>query len=48
MRLIRELETVVLVKNLPLIHPPHVIGNYEKLIALENAVLPKPVPIAKN
>ncbi len=48
MRLIRELETVVMVKNLPLIHPPHVIGNYERLIALENSVLPEPAPIAKN
>ena len=48
MRLIRELETVVLVKNLPLIQPPHVIGSYEKLKALENAVLPEPGPIAKN
>ncbi len=48
MRLMRELETVVLVKNLPLIHPPHVIGNYERLIALENSVLPEPAPIAKN
>ena len=48
MRLIRELETIVLVKNLPLIQPPHVVGNYEKLKALENTVLPEPVPIAKN
>ena len=48
MRLIRELETIVLVKNLPLIQPPHIVGNYEKLKALENTVLPEPVPIAKN
>ena len=48
MRLIRELETIVLVKNLPLINPPHVIGSYEKLKALENAILPEPAPIAKN
>jgi len=48
MRLIRELETIVLVKNLPLINPPHVIGSYEKLKDLENAILPEPTPIAKN
>ncbi|MBT3638564.1 MAG: hypothetical protein HN531_16655 [Opitutae bacterium] len=48
MRLIRELETIVLVKNLPLINPPHVIGSYEKLKDLENAILPEPAPIAKN
>jgi hypothetical protein len=47
-RLIRELETIVLVRNLPLINPPHVIGSYEKLKALESAILPESKPIAKN
>ena len=28
--MIRELETVVLVKNLPLIQPPHIVGNLRK------------------
>ena len=41
MRLMRELETVVLAKNLPLIHPPHIVGKYEKLKTLESLVLPK-------
>ena len=41
MRLIRELETVVLAKNLPLIQPPHIVGKYEKLKTLESLVLPK-------
>ena len=40
MRLIRELETVVLVKNLALVNPPHIEGSYEKLKALENTVFP--------
>ena len=30
-----ELETVVLARNLPLIHPPHIVGKYEKLKTLE-------------
>jgi hypothetical protein len=47
MRLIRELETIVLVKNLPLINPPHILGSYEKLKVLEHAILPEPAPIAK-
>ena len=40
MRLIRELETVVLVKNLGLVNPPHIVGSYEKLKALENTIFP--------
>ena len=42
MRLIRELETIVLAKNLPFTAPPHIVGSYEKLIELENTILPSP------
>ena len=42
MRLIRELETIVLAKNLPLTAPLHIVGSYEKLIELENTILPSP------
>ena len=42
MRLIRELETIVLAKNLPLTAPPHIVGSYEKMIELENTILPSP------
>jgi hypothetical protein len=48
MRLIRELETIVLAKNLPLITPPHIVGSYEKLTELEHTILPGPKPIANN
>jgi hypothetical protein len=48
MRLIRELETIVLTKNLPLINPPHIVGSYEKLTELEHTILPGPKPIANN
>jgi hypothetical protein len=43
MRLIRELETIVLTKNLSLTAPPHIVGSYEKLVELENTILPSPV-----
>lgn len=42
MRLIRELETIVLAKNLALTAPPHIVGSYDKLIELENTILPSP------
>ena len=48
MRLIRELETIVLVKNLPLINPPHIVGSYEKLAELEHTILPRPKPVETN
>ena len=40
MRLIREVETIVLLKNLPLTNPPHIVGRYEKLKTLEGVILP--------
>lgn len=43
MRLIREIETIVLAKNLPLAAAPHIVGSYEKLVQLENTILPSPV-----
>ena len=48
MRLIRELETIVLARNLPLVSPPHIVGSYEKLTELERTILPEPKPIANN
>ena len=48
MRLIRELETIVLARNLPLVNPPHIVGSYEKLTELERTILPEPKPIANN
>ena len=48
MRLIRELETIVLARNLPLIASPHMVGSYEKLTELEHTILPEPKPIANN
>ena len=48
MRLIRELETIVLAKNLPLINPPNIVGSYEKLTELEHTILPEPKPTANN
>jgi hypothetical protein len=40
MRLIREVETIVLLKNLPLTNPPHIVGRYEKIKTLEGVILP--------
>jgi hypothetical protein len=40
MRLIRELETIVLAKNLSLLNPADIIGSYDKLTALEHSKFP--------
>lgn len=48
MRLIRELETIILAKNLPLVSPPHIVGSYEKLTNLERTILPEPDSIPSN
>jgi len=48
MRLIREIETVVLVKNLPLNNTPQIVGSYEKLKSLEGVILPDADSKARN